>query len=211
MKDWTLTRASKAERVAPLQACAEVHRSLAVQALLDDLRGEGGRRVLDLGAASGINVEFLSQFASRIQIEDLYGTLVAAGFPRESTEPDDPFPFPALLPFAEGSLFDVVLVWDLFDYLDRANIGALVRHLHSFSNRGAYLLALSSTLKEIPARPIRFRFLDRQTLRYERDSDEMRAAPRYTPRDFTQMMAGFRVQHSFLLKHGVQEYLFVRE
>lgn len=211
MKDWVLTRASKTERVAPVEAKGEVHKSLAVQALLDELRGEGGRRVLDLGAASGVNVEFLSQFASRIQIEDLYGSLTAAGFPRESAEGDETAPFAALLPFPEGTLFDIVLVWDLFDYLDRANIVALVRHLYAHCDRGAYLLALCSTLKEIPMQPIRFRLVDRHALRYERESEGMRPAPRYTPRDFTHMLAGFRVQHSFLLKHGVQEYLFVRE
>jgi hypothetical protein len=70
---------------------------------------------------------------------------------------------------------------------------------------------MSSRLKEIPARPTQFKILDEQTLMYMFESSQMRPSPRHTPLDFTHMMVGFRVHNSFLLTHGMQEYLFIHE
>jgi hypothetical protein len=115
-----------------------------------------------------------------------------------------------LVDFGQGTTFDLVLLWSLIDYLAPECIRALVTLLARVCVPGSFLLALSSTTKQIPAVPIRFRFADEETLLYHVDSDQVREAPRYTPRDLAQMMAGFRVQQSFLLKNGIQEYLFVR-
>jgi len=119
--------------------------------------------------------------------------------------------FEKLLPFPEGTTFDIILSWNLLDYLRRREIQALVRHLNRFCRTGTYLLALSSTLRDIPSKPTSFRILDEETLVYLVESAGTRSSPRYTPRDFTSMMTGFRVHNSFLLKHGMQEYLFVHQ
>ena len=211
------TRSPAPERAGPR---AERHRSLALAALVQKLPN-GGVRVLDLGAASGTNIEFLSRYASKIQVEDLYPTLVEAGIAPEGDlpvgvqpegeEPPAPPPdFDGLLRFSESATFDLILAWDLFDYLERDAIRALVGYLSRFCRPGSLLLSLSWTTKQIPRQPLRFRFVDAETLLYEFGSDEMRGSPRYTPRDFGLMMAGFRVDQSFLLKTGVQEYLFAR-
>ncbi len=43
------------------------------------------------------------------------------------------------------------------------------------------------------------------------DSSVLRPAPRYTEIDLKQLMPGFRVYSSYLLRNGMKEYLFVCE
>jgi hypothetical protein len=38
-----------------------------------------------------------------------------------------------------------------------------------------------------------------------------RPGPRYAPAEISGLLKGFRVDRSFLLRHGIQEYLFVRD
>ena len=38
-----------------------------------------------------------------------------------------------------------------------------------------------------------------------------RPGPRFAPAELNELLRGFRVDRPFLLRHGIQEYLFMRE
>ncbi|HEY4573354.1 MAG TPA: methyltransferase domain-containing protein [Thermoanaerobaculia bacterium] len=184
----------------------DVHRSLALAALCEEIR----RRkltVLDLGSAVGSNVEFLSQFGCKLFIEDLYAALST----RTGGDLAGPGFFAEFLSVPEDTRFDVVLAWDLFDYLQRKELATFAEQLRRYTNRGALIFALISYHKTIPAQPYRFRIKDDQHLIYERRTDVERPSPRLAPGEVTNLLKEFRVDRSFLLKHGIQEYLLVRE
>ena len=184
----------------------DVHRSLALAALCEEIR----RRkltVLDLGSAVGSNVEFFSQFGCKLFIEDLYAALST----RMDGDLAGPSFFAELLSVPEDTRFDVILAWDLFDYLQRKELAVFAEHLRRYTNRGALLFALISYHKTIPAQPYRFRIKDDQHLIYERRTGAERPSPRLAPAEVTNLLKEFRVDRSFLLKHGIQEYLLVRE
>jgi hypothetical protein len=184
----------------------DVHRSLALAALCEEIR----RRkltVLDLGSAVGSNVEFLSQFGCKLFIEDLYTALSS----RTEGDVAGPAFFAELLSVPEDTRFDVILAWDLFDYLQRKELAAFAEQLRRYTQRGALLFALISYHKTIPAQPYRFRIKDEQHLIYERRTGAERPSPRLAPAEVTNLLKEFRVDRSFLLKHGIQEYLLVRE
>jgi hypothetical protein len=184
----------------------EVHRSLALAALCEEIR----RRkltVLDLGSAVGSNVEFLSQYGCKLFIEDLYAALST----RVEGDLSGPGFFAEFLSLPEDTRFDVVLAWDLFDYLQRKELAAFAEQLRNYTDRGALIFALVSYHKTIPAQPYRFRIKDDQHLIYERRTGAERPSPRLAPAEVTNLLKGFRVDRSFLLKHGIQEYLLVRE
>ena len=203
--------AAREAQPAPSDTSGETHASLALGALFQELVYDRPYRILDLGAARGPNVEILSGFCSRIQIEDLYASLGEVGLIGDACADATPSWPDRIVAYSEGRPFDIILAWDLMDYLGRPGIDALMERLRRCSATGAYLFALTWTRKEIPAEPIHFRLVDRQTLVYESPTSKTRRGPIFTPRDFAAMAGGFRVHHSFLLKHGVQEYLFVRE
>ncbi|HLX08226.1 MAG TPA: class I SAM-dependent methyltransferase [Thermoanaerobaculia bacterium] len=129
----------------------------------------------------------------------------------ESDEPGLAGHFAELLTFPEETRFDAVLTWDLINYLERREVAALARQLARFCRPGAQLFALISILKQIPAEPMRFRILDQEHLAYESRTSSQRPCPRYAPAELAELLRGFRLDRSFLMRHGIQEYLFTRE
>jgi SAM-dependent methyltransferase len=119
--------------------------------------------------------------------------------------------FAELLDFPQDTRFDAVLIWDLINYLERREVAALARQLARFCRPGAQLFALISILKQIPAEPMRFRILDQEHLAYEPRTAGTRPCPRYAPAELNELLRGFRLDRSFLMRHGIQEYLFTRE
>lgn len=204
-----------------------VHRSLGLEALLQQMQPDQRYTILDLGSAFGVNVEFFSQFPCKIYIEELYRSLASSpAFYSELADSsekleEDPSEkqledsseklFEKLLPYPMDTRFDVILTWDVFNYLAREQLVGLVRHLSRFCRPGTFLFSLISILPEIPDQPTSFKILDRERLLYENSSPVSKPCPRYQPRDVNKIMVGFRVSNSFLMRHGIQEYLFVYE
>jgi SAM-dependent methyltransferase len=206
---WFSSRSKEQSGRVQTLAEPDVHRSLALKALF---QGIGNRKVnvLDLGSAVGSNVEFLSQYGCKLFIEDLYAALSSrtSGGEGDLAGPDF---FAEFLPLPEDTRFDVILAWDLFNYLHRKELVTFSEQLRRYSHKGTLLLALISYHKTIPAQPYRFKIKDEESLVYERRTATERPSPRITPAEVTGLLKGFRVDRSFLLKHGIQEYLLVRE
>jgi hypothetical protein len=114
-----------------------------------------------------------------------------------------------VLGFDEETRFDLLLAWDLFNYLELSDLESLMRRLSRWCNPGALLFALISSQPVIPAEPTVFRILDAERMVYEPRSPETRRGPRHNPRDVLKAMMGFEVSSSFLLRNGIQEYVFI--
>lgn len=193
------------------EAEPQAHRSLGLAALLSHFHPDRKLQVLDLGPAIGSNVDFFSQYGCKLYIEDLFAALTARTPGGSDGEEANPQFFAEFLPFSAETRIDVVLAWDTFNYLTRKELGHLVHHLRPFCASGALVFALISILKQIPAQPMRFRIRDTETLIYESRTTAQRPSPRLVPAEMNGLFKGFRVDRSFLLRHGIQEYLFQRE
>ena len=178
----------------------EEHRSPGLKAALTGAAARPGCRVLDLGPVVPANVAFLARFASHVSIADL-------------SEDDGGGPgthhWRGRLAFAVGS-FDLVLVWDYLNRLDRREARDLVDRLRSVTRAGAVLFLLIHEAPEMPARPVKYEILGEETIRYRPADGGSVAAPTILPAEVGRMLAGFRVDASFLLRHGVREYVAVR-
>lgn len=187
----------------------EIHRSLALGTLLAELAPESRLRVLDLGPAVGDNVSFLSErFRCKLQVADLYRSAVAAGSRWSDPEADPLALLRELLPLSDE--LDLVLAWDVLNYLTRPQIRALASHLATACPPGARLLAMIATGAEMPRGPLTYVFQGDDRLLYRGGDGPTRPAPRYRPAEVDELTPGFAVDRSFLLRHGVQEYLLVR-
>lgn len=186
---------------------AEEHRSLALGALVTSLHPERRSQVLDLGRPIGSNIEWLSARNCRVFVVDLYRSLLVETI--EARKPENSARlFDKLLPLADDDRFDAVLAWDLFNYLRPDQIAALMARLAPACQRGALLLAFVATHREIPAVPMRYRILGPQMLAWQGAATPTRSSPCYHDPDFARLMPDFKVKSSFLLRNGVQEYLF---
>lgn len=193
------------------QASPPAYNSLGLRALLDRIRDDRSYTILDLGPALEANVRFWSEFSCRLHIHDLYGRFrenKAAARPGEDSAETT---ISALLDFSEVTVFDIILAWDLFNYLDLRELEAFVQKLGRWCRRGTRLFALVSSLPRISALPLRIRILSREQLTCELSSERTRPCPRHSPRDIARVMGRFTVSRSFLSRHGIQEYIFTFE
>jgi predicted TPR repeat methyltransferase len=176
--------------------------------LLRFLRDDRKHTILDLGPALGANVEFWSRHQCRLHIEDFCRDFIARA--AEENQESKNAIFADLLAFKEETNFDIVLTWDLFNYLDLAQLAGLARHVSRFCKTGAALFALISSQPDMPDQPTVFRILDTERMVYETRTQVTKPCPRHQPRDVARAMGPFQVSSSFLLRNGIQEYVFVR-
>lgn len=183
------------------------HHSLALKHALRRFRALGGSRVLDLGPALGRNVQFLSTFISKLYIADLYSTL------RSQTRraPLDRAKLNKILTrdlsAANQGSVDLILAWDLLNYLDREQVSVVGQHLARLCRRDTLVFLMLSTLQTIPELPGRYLMLDPETLRCENDCNRERRSPAYKEPDLEKLMPAFEVETSYLLRNGIQEYV----
>jgi hypothetical protein len=178
--------------------------SLALGNLLDRLVAGGAYRFLDLGSAVGSNIEFLSRFALSVQVADLGATL-ANPDPRAWEQALE-----ALEPGPESRGYHAVLAWDLINYLPLERVRQLAARLAAATRPEGHVFFLVYYSREMPAEPLRFRIADRETLTYPRPARH-RPAPRYPQGVLQQAFPGFSVERGYLLKTGLQEFLFERD
>ena len=187
---------------------AESHRSLALATVLAELPEESSLSVLDLGPAVGANLEFLSsRYRCRLQFADLWGSAPVHRF--ADPEADPAALMAELLPL-ESPPFDLVLAWDLLNYLRREQIRALAEHLAPACRPGGRLFAMVLTGREIPRRPLTYEMRPGGELVYRGAGGPTRPGPRYRPAEIDDLTPGFTVDRSYLLRHGVQEYLLIK-
>jgi predicted TPR repeat methyltransferase len=183
------------------------HHSPALEALVRRLATGRYRAVLDLGASIGANIDFLARHCSRIHVVNLLSSLQE--LPSESRS-DPAVAFAELLPEGEAQ-FDAVLAWDVLDYLTRDQVSVLVAELARLTRPGARMLALIAAGPEMPSSSGEYRIRDGHRLEYSERASTTRPTPALTAGELDHLLRGFRVERSFILRHGVHEYLAVRE
>lgn len=166
--------------------------------------------ILDLGSPLRANVEYLSQFSCVLHIGDIFRALADEPEMSEAEDERDVEGVAGrLIAYEDDIRFDAIFVWDVFDYLDSAMSHAVVYRLGHYCRTGTLLYLMTSNRETIPDEPGRFTIIDDQHLRFERRGAGTREGMRYSPRALERIMRGFRLQHSFLLAHEMQEYLFI--
>jgi hypothetical protein len=190
-----------------------IYTSLGLEALSQRLLGVTTCAILDLGPVRSANIEFWSHFNPFMYIADLRSGLplpVSAANDSEDAdfvEPD----WNHLLALPEGRSFDVILAWDLLNYLELRSVASLIRFLKGYCRPGTVLFTLIFDQKEMPEEITAYRIMDESHLAYEYCSSRMRVCPRHQPRAMTGVMSHFQASNSFRLRNGIVEFLFVYE
>ena len=105
--------------------------------------------------------------------------------------------------------FDLILCWDTLNYLSRPELQDLARGLAERMHPGTHLHAFLASQRAIPAAPGRYRILTSEKLRYEPCSPSMQVNPRHSKADLARYFQPFVRSRSYLLRHGVEECLFL--
>jgi SAM-dependent methyltransferase len=161
--------------------------------------------VLDLGSTSPANIRQFTERGHRIYSEDL---LVASTEPNLITKDEqgntvlDSRQFLADNLVYPAAHFDVILCWNLPDYLDESLVRPVVGRLWSVLKPGGMLLAFFHTKDAGPDAPCyRFHIIGKDTLEMQRIvlKRETRRGP--TGAVHTAISDGFRLQRVFNNRH----------
>lgn len=193
---------------AVTDASSDEHRSPGLQAALAIPAVRSGCRILDLGPAVPSNLSFVSSFAAHLRIADLAAEIIDSA---SSADDEGPTGWSEALSTLEGP-FDLVLVWDLLCRIEEKRCRDLVGRLRRVTRPGGVLFLLIHEGAEMPAEPPIFEILDRDRVVYRsRSGGGSTSAPKIPPAEVARRLSGFRVSASFVLRHGVREYVAVRE
>ncbi len=161
--------------------------------------------VLDLGSTSAANIRFFTERSHRIYSEDL---LVASTEPSLVTKDEDGKVILDSRQFLADNLvypaahFDVVLCWNLPDYLDESLVRPVMGRLWSMLKPGGMLLAFFHTKDAGPDSPcFRFHIVGRDTLEMQRIVLKREARRGPTGAVHTAISDGFRLQRVFNNRH----------
>jgi hypothetical protein len=176
--------------------------------LVERIPEHSRRVVLDLGPARPETVALFSRFRCRMEIADLASALDNLNAASAAGE-DLATAAQAALPAERSEPVDVVLGWDLLNYLDRPALSALMEAIALRCRPGALLhFLLAYAQPRMAALPGRFAPLVDGRLLHEPLTTEQRPAPRYSPEDLARCLPDFQVVRAMLLQNGMQEFLY---
>lgn len=199
--------------VQKIQSKAVVHNSLGLRALFQRLQDDVTYEILELGPVRKGNIEFWSQFSNSIYVADLRSSLPLPPLPPPPEDDSEPpeRDWHQLLDLPEERRFDIILAWDLLNYIDLSDLSSLVGYLSRFCRPEAILFMLIFDDQRMRNDIAVYRIVDESHLGYELGSANMRDCPRHHAHTLTQIMRRFRSADSFRLRNGIIEYLFIYE
>lgn len=175
--------------------------------LLRQMEDDARRVVLDLGPVRSATVATFGRFRCRLEIADLGEAIDSLNAAEDAA--GLPSALAALLPARRPEPTDLVLCWDLLNYLEPPALKALMGEIQGRLRSGALVHALIAySAPQMPARPQRITASGDYGLELEPVASDMRPARRYTPDELGRLMGGFAVERAMLLKNGMQEFLF---
>jgi len=183
-------------------------------ALRKRLQTEPGLRVIDAGATSPTNINYLTELGHSIFLCDPVNEALTGSWQAGKDEDENPiWNVEAYLEHTlqfSGRTFDAVLLWTALDYLPEALVAPFVDHLYAAMNPGGQVLAFfHARSKEEETAYCRFHVTATD------DVEMQQAQPFPIQRAFTNRSiqalfsrwSGFR---QFLAKDGVYEVLITR-
>ena len=163
--------------------------------------------MLDLGPAQSGIIELLGRFRCRLDVADLAEQIDALnaetdpGRLAETTRTQ--------LPSAGPDPADLVLCWDLVNYLSRPAITVLMDCIAERARPGTQVhMFIVYSASRMPIQPSRYVPLPDHRLSRRPQSSADRSAPRYTPEDLAACMSRYRAERGKLLQGGMQEFVF---
>lgn len=185
-----------------------VHDSPGLAELFAGLDPDLDHRVLDLGPAAACNLEHYRAVATRIRFADLLRAATLdelRGLDGEELERR----LAELLP-EDGDGPDLILTWDVLNYLDDRLAGPVARRIAALAAPGARLHTMIITSPMMSAEPTRYLIVGPGRLAYRTGPARQVPAPDLPPARVERWLAPLGVTRSVVLRHGVRELVAVR-
>lgn len=187
--------------------------------LLERMRSEESLRVLDIGATSSTNINFITALGHSIYLANLVEDAAKREWiiPQADGAPGrfDVERFLTTHLGFSGRGFDVVLFWDTADFLPEEVLAPVLDRLHEVMAPGGQLLAMfhspatGSALGTPKAEFCRYHLTDSNKVDVQRAGDYP-LLNNYTNRQIETLLSAFKGYHFFLGKDNVREVVVTR-
>lgn len=207
---------SLSRRAAPLHAaqpsCYDMNSPLlfgALAALGEDARVE----VLDLTPAHAGLLEYFTRYHCKLFLPASRTALCQV----PASEPEEiekiPRVLKRLVPIykQDKAQLDLLLLWDLPNYLNRHVLTGLIAHLLPHLSRHAVLHTYIHTRQSMPQQPGKFSLGSEGKVRVDLSAQWNTPSPMYYQEILHKLLDPFRVQRGMLLANGLQEYVLRRQ
>lgn len=169
--------------------------------------GDGRWVVLDLGTARGSTIAFFGRFRSRLIVADVATAVDELNRAKDTAEAarrlDDLMP-----PYGTDPI-DLVLCWDVLNFLAPPAVTALMQRIGSGLRRGAAAHAfMSYSATHTPIEPGSYVVRGDGDVSGRIAAEASRTPLGYTTAQLQRMMNRYTVVRSVLLRQGLQEYVF---
>jgi cyclopropane fatty-acyl-phospholipid synthase-like methyltransferase len=181
--------------------------------LLKHLKTKEGLRVLDIGPTSSTNINYITGLGHSIYMANLVEEASRPEWTRQETGEDPVFDVDAFLTqnlnFL-GRTFDVVILWDVADYLPAASHARIIERLHEVVDPGGQILAFFHAKPTGP---------DTEFVRYHLTDTDMVEMQRYANFPLRQIFTNRQVESMFkefsgyrflLAKDALREVIITR-
>lgn len=183
-------------------------------ALRKRLQAEPGLRIIDSGATSPTNINYLTSLGHSVFLTDLVTEACTGEWQTDTGDDEKPVYntdgyIKQTLDFA-GKMYDIVLLWTSLDYLPDPFVPAVVSHLYESLNPGGQVLALFHTRKQPEESAYcRFHVTDGDTVEMQvaQPFPIQRVFTNRSIQDLFSQWSGFR---QFLAKDSISEVLITR-
>ena len=178
------------------------------------IRSPEGLQVLDLGAASQANINFVTGLGHRLCTEDLYASLQATPSrsprgPEPDAEPEETRFCRENLRYAPGQ-FDGILCWDLLDLLPDAIVKPLVERLYQLLKPGGSLLTFFHAGQPGQLLPIcQYRIHSQEVLQVK-ERAQGKLSRSFNNRGIESLFRNFASLKFYLTKDSLREVVIVR-
>lgn len=180
------------------------YKSYMTSLLFHQYESEGRHSILDLGYSDSKNIRFYSNFCSKIHVAEFYAAW-------KGEDPGRPFSRELLdevLGKFQGKKLDVIVTWDLLNYLSTPDLAIFGEFITSLSKRNTFLVCMVSIREHTPATPSRYWILDENTLHYQRTNEKITICPQHTLLQLQSAFPKYRLFRAHLLRNGIQELVF---
>ncbi len=178
------------------------HRSPGLTAIFNELKKSKHNRVLDLGPMSAANFSFFSQLSCKIHFENLDEFIVEHGSLSASNQIYHLERY--LLEHKEEEKFDVILSWDLFNYLELEAIEALLNKLKKYCKPNTLLHMIKYMKSEIPAIPRKFNINDSRFVNLSEEAHSLRRIPQHNTAQLLKKIPQYFMHNTLVNLEGMQ-------
>lgn len=198
----------------PANSTPQQRNSTALQQFVRSLDTARDLRLLDLGGANSANIQFMSQYGSRLYSEDFFATLEDCfgdgDFYENQRDPARVESFLVQTFSEQRGPFDGALVWDCLQFLRPSLLERTVDHLHRILDPGAYMLAYFYADEKAATIPqYSFRIQDESSLILT-PKGELPPGQPFSNRSIERLFEDFQSVKFFLSRDHVREVLVRR-